>query len=143
MKKHTPEEIVTKLRRVEKLTAEGLTVADAVREIGVTMVTYYRWKKTYGNMDRNQAKRLREIDKENARLKKLLAEAILDNDMLRGAWRGENSRPGTVQGCRLSSPARVWCERAAGLPCAGPIPLRASLPVKETGSRPGSCGTIA
>lgn len=89
MKKHTPEEIVTKLRRVEKLTAEGSTVADAVREIAVTMVTYYRWKKTYGNMDRNQAKRLRDLEKENARLKKLLAEAALDNDMLREVARGK------------------------------------------------------
>ncbi len=89
MKKHTPEEIVTKLRRVEKLTAEGSTVADAVREIGVTMVTYYRWKKTYGGMDHKKARRLRELEKENARLKKLLAEAALDNDMLREVARGK------------------------------------------------------
>jgi len=52
-------------------------------------VTYYRWKKTYGNMDRNQAKRLRDLEKENARLKKLLAEAALDNDMLREVARGK------------------------------------------------------
>ncbi len=110
MKKHTPEGIVTKLRRVEKLTAEGSTVADAVREIGVTMVTYYRWKKAYGTMSPNEARRLRDLVKENARLKKLLAEAALDNDMLRGAWRGENPRPGTVPGCCLSSPARVRSE---------------------------------
>lgn len=89
MKKHTPEEIVTKLRHVEKNTAEGSTVADAVREIGVTLVTYYRWKKTYGTMNRNEARRLRELEKENARLKKLLAEAALDNDMLREVARGK------------------------------------------------------
>lgn len=89
MKKHSAEEIVTKLRRVETLTGEGATVADAVREIGVTVVTYYRWKKTYLGVDRQEARRLRDLEKENARLKKLLAEAALDNDMLREVARGK------------------------------------------------------
>ena len=89
MKKHSPEEIVTKLREVETLVAGGDTVADAVRQIGVTVVTYYRWKKTYLGMDRVEAKRLRDLEKENARLKKLLAEAALDNDMLREVARGK------------------------------------------------------
>ncbi len=74
MKRHTPEEIITKLRRVEALTAEGSTVADAVREIGVTEVTYYRWRKTYADVGKPEARRLRELEKENARLKKLVAD---------------------------------------------------------------------
>tara|TARA_B100001179_G_C18460342_1_gene346889 strand:- start:62 stop:334 length:273 start_codon:yes stop_codon:yes gene_type:complete len=89
MKRHTPEEIVTKLRRVEALTAEGSTVAEAVREVGVTEVTYYRWRKTYAGVGKPEAKRLRELEQENARLKKLLAEQALDNDMLKEVLRGK------------------------------------------------------
>jgi transposase-like protein len=89
MKKHTPEEIITKLRRVEALTAEGSTVANAVREIGVTQVTYYRWRKTYAGMGKPEAKRLRDLEKENARLKKLVADLSLDNDILKEVARGK------------------------------------------------------
>lgn len=89
MKRHTPEEIVTKLRRVEALSAEGSTVGAAVREIGVTEVTYYRWRRKYSGMGKSEAKRLRELEKENARLKKLLAEQALDNDILREVARGK------------------------------------------------------
>ena len=89
MKRHTPEEVVTKLRRVEALVAEGSTVAAAIREIAVTEVTYYRWKRTYGGVDKPETRRLRELEKENARLKKLLAEQALDNDILREVARGK------------------------------------------------------
>ena len=89
MKRHTPEEIVTKLRRIEALTAEGSTVAEAVREIGVTEVTYYRWRKKYAGVGKPEAKRLRELESENARLKRLLAEQALDNDMLKEVLRGK------------------------------------------------------
>ncbi|WP_423816152.1 IS3 family transposase [Rhodocaloribacter litoris] len=77
-KNHTPEQIITKLRKVEALTAQGATVAEATRQIGVAEQTVYRWKKHYGQMDHSQAKRLKELQKENARLKKLLAEKDLD-----------------------------------------------------------------
>ena len=89
MKRHTPAEVVTKLRRVEALVAEGSIVAAAIREIAVTEVTYYRWKRTYGGVDKTETKRLRELEKENARLKKLLADQILDNDILREVARGK------------------------------------------------------
>ena len=89
MKKHTPEQVVDKLRRVEALVAEGVTVAKAVREIEVSEQTYYRWKRHYGGVDKSEAKRLRELEKENARLKKLLAEQALDNDILREVARGK------------------------------------------------------
>ncbi len=88
-KNHTPEQIITKLRKVEVLTAEGATVAEAVKQIEVSEQTYYRWKKQYGQMDRNQAKRLKELEKENARLKKLLAEKSLDIDILKEALSGK------------------------------------------------------
>ena len=83
MKRHTPEEVVTKLRRVEAL------VAAAIREIAVTEVTYYRWRRTYGGVDKTETRRLRELEKENARLKKLLAEQALGNDILREVARGK------------------------------------------------------
>ena len=88
-KNHTPEQIITKLRKVEALTAQGATVAEAVKQIEVSEQTYYRWKKQYGQMDRNQAKRLKELEKENARLKKLLAEKDLDLDILKEALSGK------------------------------------------------------
>ena len=89
MKRHSPEEIVTKLRRVEALTADGSTVAEAAREVGVTENTYYRWRRKYAGMGKPEAKRLRELEKENARLKKLLAEQALDHDILREVARGK------------------------------------------------------
>jgi len=89
MKKHTPEQVIDKLRRVEALIAKGTSLADAVRKIEVSEQTYYRWKRQYGTMDRAEAKRLRELEKENARLKKLLAEQALDNDMLKEVLRGK------------------------------------------------------
>ena len=89
MKRHTPDEIVTKLRRVEALVAEGSTVRAAVREIGVTEVTYYRWRKTYTDVGKPEVRRLRELEKENARLKKLVADLALDNDILKEVARGK------------------------------------------------------
>jgi len=89
MKKHTPEQVIDKLRRVETLTAKGTALAQAVRQIEVSEQTYYRWKRQYGSMDRTEARRLRDLEKENARLKKLLADQILDNDMLKEVVRGK------------------------------------------------------
>jgi len=89
MKKHTPEEVVEKLRRVDALIAQGRTVAEAVREIGVTEVTYYRWRKRYAGVNKGEARRLREVEKENARLKKLVADLALDNDILKEVARGK------------------------------------------------------
>ena len=88
-KKHTPEQIVAKLRTVEALTAQGHTVAEAAKQIGVSEQTIYRWKKQYGQMDRDEVKRLKELEKENARLKKLLAEKELDLDILKEALSGK------------------------------------------------------
>ena len=88
-KNHTPEQIITKLRKVEALTAQGTTVAEAVKQIEISEQTYYRWKKQYGQMDHNQAKRLKELEKENALLKKLLAEKDLDLDILEEALSGK------------------------------------------------------
>ena len=77
-KKHSPEQIIQKLRQVEVLLAEGATIADAVRQIEVTEQTYYRWRNEYGGMRTDQAKRLKELELQNARLKQLVAEKELD-----------------------------------------------------------------
>ena len=87
-KRHSPEEIIDKLRQAEVELARGLAVPHVCRKIGVTEQTYYRWRKEYGGVRTDQAKRLKELEKENARLKKLLAEAEVDKAILREAASG-------------------------------------------------------
>ena len=87
-KRFKTEEIIQKLREAEVLLSQGKNVAEACRQIGVTDQTYYRWRKEYGGVRTDQAKRLKELDRENARLKKLLAEAELDKAILRVAASG-------------------------------------------------------
>ena len=88
-KKHTPEQIITKLRKVEALTAGGATIAQAAKQIGVSEQTVHRWKKQYGGMSRDELRRLKELEKENARLKKLVADLTLDKDILKEALTGK------------------------------------------------------
>lgn len=87
-KRYKPEEIISKLREAEVLLGEGLNVGEVVRRLGVTQVTYYRWRKEYGGMKVDQAKHLKELEKENARLKRLLADAELDKALLKEAASG-------------------------------------------------------
>ena len=82
------EQIIPKLREVEVELGRGKTVAEAVKKIGVTEQTYYRWKKKFGGLRIDQAKRLKELEKENSRLKRLLADAELDKAILREAASG-------------------------------------------------------
>ena len=83
-----PEQIINKLREAEVLLSQGSTVGEASRKLGVTEQTYYRWRKEYGGMRVEQAKRLQELEKENSRLKKLEADVSLDNAILKEAARG-------------------------------------------------------
>lgn len=87
-KTHSPEEIVTKLRQVDVLTGQGNTVAAAVRTIGVTEFTYYRWRKEYGGLKGDQVKRLKELETENARLRRAVSDLTLDKLILAEAARG-------------------------------------------------------
>ena len=87
---YTPEQIINKLREVEVLLSQGSTIGEASRKIGVTEQTYYRWRKEYGGMRVEQAKRLRELEKENARLKKLVADLSLDISILKEAAQGNS-----------------------------------------------------
>ena len=84
-KRYTPEQIIGKLRQAEVRSAEGATVAEFVRELGITEQTYYRWRKEYGGLKVSQAKRLKELERENARLKKLVADQALDIAILKEA----------------------------------------------------------
>ncbi len=83
-----PEQIVNKLREAEVLLAQGKSVAQASKRIGVTDQTYYRWRREYGGMKTDQAKRLKILERENGRLKRLLADAELDKAILREAASG-------------------------------------------------------
>lgn len=87
-KKHTPEEIIGKLREAEVLLSQGMSQGIATRQLGITLHTYYRWRKEYGGMKVDQAKRLKELETENTRLKKLVADLSLDNAILKEASRG-------------------------------------------------------
>jgi len=87
-KRLTAEEIVTKLRQVDVLTSQGKTVAEAVRAIAVTEVTYYRWRKEYGGLKGDQVRRLKELEAENARLRRAVSDLTLDKMVLAEAARG-------------------------------------------------------
>ena len=87
-KREKPEEIVSKLRQVEVLQGQGTTIAEAVRQIGVTQQTFYRWRKLYGGMGRSQLKRLKELEKENQRLRRAVSDLTLDKLILSEAARG-------------------------------------------------------
>ncbi len=84
-KSHSPELSINKLREAEILLNQGASVGEASRKIGVTEQTYYRWRKEYGGLRIEQAKRLKELEKENTRLKKLVADISLDNAILKEA----------------------------------------------------------
>jgi transposase-like protein len=87
-KRHKPEEIVAKLRQVDVLTSQGQSVANAVRAIGVTEVTYYRWRQEYGGLKSDQIKRMKALELENQRLRKAVADLTLDKQILAEAARG-------------------------------------------------------
>jgi putative transposase len=87
-KRHSPEQIVRKLRQAEARLAAGSTVPEAARELGISEATFHRWRNHYGAMSTSEAKRLKELENENARLKKLLAEKELDIDILKEVSRG-------------------------------------------------------
>ena len=87
-KREKPEEIVLRLRQVEVLQGQGMTVAEAVRQIGVIQQTFYRWRKLYGGMGRSQLKRFKELEKENQRLRRAASDLTLDKLILTEAARG-------------------------------------------------------
>ena len=89
-KSYSPEQVINKLREAEILLNQGAKIGEASRKIGVTEQTYYRWRKEYGGMRIEQAKRLKSLEKENARLKKLVADISLDNAILKEVAEGNS-----------------------------------------------------
>ncbi len=87
-KRTTPEQIISKLREAEVLLSQGQTVAQASKQLGVRDQTYYRWRREFGGMRTSQVRKLKDLEKENARLKKLVADLSLDNAILKEAISG-------------------------------------------------------
>ena len=87
-KKYKPEEIVAKLRQVDVLVSQGVSMADAIRQIGVSEVTFYRWRQEYGGLKTDQVKRLKELELENSRLRKAVSDLTLDKLILTEAAKG-------------------------------------------------------
>ena len=87
-RRHTPEQIITALREAEVAQAHGKTVAELIRDLGISEQTYYRWRKEYGGMKVDQARQLKELQKENARLKRAVANLTLDKLILEEAAKG-------------------------------------------------------
>lgn len=88
-KRAKPEEIIAKLREVEVRLARGETAAAAARAVGVTEQTYYRWRKEYGGLQVDQAKRMKDMEKENARLRRAVSDLTLDNQILKEVAQGK------------------------------------------------------
>ena len=114
---HTPEQIIRKLKTAEQLIAQGKTVADVCRALEVSQPTYHRWRQLYGGMQAEEAKRLTQLEKENGRLKRLLAEAELEKAMLKdlaeGNFLARSVAGGPLFPCRsvtghLSGWSAVW-----------------------------------
>ena len=87
-KRYKPEEIIAKLRQVDVLVSQGATMADAIRQVGVSEVTFYRWRQEFGGLKADQVKRLKELELENSRLRKAVSDLTLDKLILTEAARG-------------------------------------------------------
>ena len=98
---HKPKEIVAKLRQVDVLVSQGQSVADAIRSIGVTEVSYYRWRREFGGLKSDQVKRMKELEAENARLRRAVADLTLDKLILKEAASGNWQAP------RVAAPASI------------------------------------
>src|SRR5262245_46468423 len=112
-KRYKPEEIVAKLRQVDVLASQGKNMVDAIRQIGVSEVTYYRWRQEFGGPKSEQAKRLKDLALENSPLRKAVSELTLAKLILHEAARGNFEAP------RVAVPALSGCERSCMSPRAG------------------------
>jgi putative transposase len=86
--RHTAEQIIGKLREAEVLTSKGMSMEEVLRQLGISDATYYKWRKEYGGLRVDQAKRLKDLEQENTRLRKVIADLTIDNSILKEAARG-------------------------------------------------------
>lgn len=112
-KKHRPEGALAKLRQVDVLVSQGRSVAEAIRAIGVTEVTYHRWRREFGGLKADQVKRLKALEAENARLRKAVADLTPDKQILAEAARGNFQAPRAGAPASSTSCARWGCPSAA------------------------------
>ena len=140
-RRHTPEQIIRKLREADRLLGEGADVAEVARHLEVSEQTYHRWRNQFGGMKADDAKRLKELERENARLKRIVADKELENDALREVA-GETGEPveATPSRGHAAGPARPLA--AAGVPDRRPAPLHPAPRAGRGGSRPGSAGRL-
>ena len=87
-RRHTPEQVIRKIREAERLIGEGKTIPEAAKELGISEQTYHRWRNQYGGMKANDAKRLKELERENQQLKRIVANQVLENQALKEIARG-------------------------------------------------------
>ena len=113
-KRHTPEQIVRMLREAHAELAAGASVPEVARKLGVSEATFHRWRNQYGGMKADATKRLKELEKENARLKKIVAEQAVDISILKEVSR-KNFEPDPEEGCRRARSAAPWGLRASGV----------------------------
>lgn len=124
-KKHRPEEIIGKLREAEVVLAQGATTAEACRRIAISEQTYYRWRKEYGGLKTDQARRMKDLEKENARLRRAISDLTLDKLILQEAAR-ETSEPRTPQALYRPHQNDDAGVRAAAVPRARAAPIDAA-----------------
>ena len=131
-KRHTPEQVINKMREAEGAIAEGSTVAEAARWIGVTEQTFYRWRSEYGGLRIDQARRLKRLESENSRLKRAVADLTLDNQILREAS-GETSESFTLSPVCRPREGALWRLGATRLQGAGSSSLHTAIQAKPCG----------
>jgi transposase-like protein len=128
--RHTPEQVIRKLREADKMLGEGKGVAEVAKQLEVSENTYHRWRKQYGGMKSDDVKRLKELERENGRLKRIVADQALNIDALKEVAKG-TGRPGPpASGGRdgLRPPGR---QRASGLPVPGAVPIDAASRARD------------
>src|SRR5207253_8865674 len=128
-KSYKPEEIVAKLRQVDVLTSQGQSVAEAIRSIGVSEVTYYRWRQEFGGLKSNQVKRMKELETENSRLRRAVSDLTLDKLILQEAARGNYWAP------RVGAPASSIFDASCRSPSAVPVRRSGSIARRSARSR--------
>src|SRR5215813_3114948 len=128
-KRYKPEEIVAKLRQVDVLVSQGQNMVDAIRQIGVSEVTYYRWRQEFGGLKTEQVKRLKDLELENSRLRKAVSDLTLDKLILQEAARGLEVAP------RVAVPALSRCERSCMSPSVAPVRRSGSIARRNARSR--------
>ncbi len=144
-KKHTPDQVIAKLAEGDRMLNEGKTIAEVARSFGITETTWHRWKNTYGGMKANDAKRLKELEAENRRLKIMVADLTLDKAMLKDEGSRETSNPEPqAQRCEVVAPAvrGLKREEPAGSPVNQDLPRGRSQSPKRT-STPRSSRSCA